>query len=300
LTATVERRTELVGLGLGIAAGASFGTLAVLAKFAYEDGADPLPLLTARFGITALLLVGFHLVTGRRLALPVKEAWRLLALGAFGYALEASLFFFALDFAPAGVVTLIFYSYPLLTTIFAVATKLERFEPRTALALLLGTVGVAIIFSIEGGDVRGPLLACAAAVAVAVYYLFAQVVTKGIDPAASAAWTAIGATAVLSIVLTFTEWEFPAAALAPAAGLGVATAFSFVALYAAIARLGSARVAIASMFEPVTTVILAAIFLNENITVRIALGAALVIAALPILVGRGRSDDARTVAPDAL
>jgi drug/metabolite transporter (DMT)-like permease len=65
--------------------------------------------------------------------------------------------------------------------------------------------------------------------------------------------------------------------------LGVATAFAFVLLYRAIALIGSARVAVASMFEPVATIVLAALLLDEAITARVALGAVLVVAALPIL-----------------
>jgi drug/metabolite transporter (DMT)-like permease len=300
LKRTPTRRDELTGVALAVVAGASFGTLAIFAKFGYDDGADPLPLLAVRFAITSLLLVTFHLVTRRRLRIPPPTAIKLLALGAFGYAFEASLFFFALDYAPAGVVSLIFFSYPLWTTVIAVATRLERFEPRVAGALLLGTGGVATIFSIDSGDIRGPLLAFAAALVVAIYFLFAQIVSKDVDPAASATWTAFGATAALSIALLFTSWEFPADALAPATALGLATAFSFVTIYAAIARLGSARVSIASMFEPVTTVLLAALFLEEEITIRIALGAVLVVIALPVLVGGSRDQEASVVASDTV
>lgn len=300
MTTPATRRTEITGLALGVAAGASFGTVAIFAKLAYEEGADPFPLLAVRFGITALLLMAFHVVTRRSLALPRATAVKLLALGAVGYAFEASLFFYALEFAPAGIVTLIFYSYPLWTTLFAITTGLERFDRRVAIALVMGTVGVATIFSIDSGDVRGPLLACAAAIAVAVYFMFAQVITKGVDPAASATWTSLGATMALSIVLVFVDWNFPAEALVPASGLAVATAFAFVALYAAIARLGSARVSIASMFEPVTTVLLAAAFLEEDISLRIAFGSALVVAALPILISGSRSKDAGVIAPDTV
>lgn len=295
-----DRRNELAGIALAVAAGGSFGTLAIFGKLAYEEGADAFPLLAIRFAATSLLLLAFHLVTGRSLALPRAKALRLTLLGALGYGFEASLFFFALEYAPAGVVSLIFFSYPLWTTLIALATKLEPFHPRVFGALILGTVGVATIFSIEMGDLRGPLLAFGAAVAVAIYFLLAQLFTRDVEPAAAATWTAFGATAALSIALLFTSWDFPIGALAPAGALGLATAFSFVAIYAAIARLGSARVAIASMIEPVTTVILAALFLGERITLRIAVGAILVVAALPILATRGREEGARTVAPDTV
>ena len=294
------RRRELAGIGLAVASGASFGTLAIFGKFAYDDGADALPLLAVRFAATSILLLGFHLVMRRSLSVPRATGLKLLLLGALGYGFEASLFFFALEYAPAGVVSLIFFSYPLWTTLIALATRLEPFRPRVVAALALGSAGVATIFSIETGDVRGPLLAFAAAVAVAIYFLFAQVFARDVEPAAAATWTAFGATIALSVALLFTTWSFPAAALPSAGALGLATAFSFVTIYAAIARLGSPRVAIASMVEPVTTVILAALLLDEEITMRIALGALLVIAALPILVSERREKTTVPVASDTV
>jgi drug/metabolite transporter (DMT)-like permease len=283
-SSTHDRRNEIVGIGLSVAAGASFGTLAIFGKFAYERGADALPLLAVRFAITSLILLTFHMVMRRSLALPTRSAMKLLALGALGYAFEAALFFYALEFAPAGVVSLIFFSYPLWTTLIALATRIERFHPRVAAALVLGTTGVATIFSINTADPKGPLLAFGAAIAVAVYFLLAQIFTEDVEPASAATWTAMGATIAYASALLVTDWSFPASAVGPAAALGLATAFSFVTIYAAIARLGSARVAIASMMEPVTTVILAAMFLEEPITLRIAIGAVLVVSALPVLV----------------
>jgi drug/metabolite transporter (DMT)-like permease len=289
-SSTHDRRDELAGIGLAVTAGASFGTVAIFAKFAYDSGADALPLLAVRFGITSLVLIVFHLATRRRLRVARAVAIKLLLLGACGYGFEASLFFLALEVAPAGVVTLIFYSYPLLTTSIALATRLEPFRPRVMIALVLGTIGVGTIFSIETGDARGPLLAFAAAAAVAVYFLAAQIVTRGVPPTISATWTAVGATLALSLVLAVTSWNFPAEALPAASALGIVTTFAFITLYAAIARLGSARVAIASMVEPVATVILAALLLDERITLRIGIGAVLIVAALPILAARQRTE----------
>jgi drug/metabolite transporter (DMT)-like permease len=48
-------------------------------------------------------------------------------------------------------------------------------------------------------------------------------------------------------------------------------------------------VSIAMMVEPVATVVLAAIVLDESITLRVALGAALVVAALLLLATRRRT-----------
>ncbi|HET7483339.1 MAG TPA: DMT family transporter [Actinomycetota bacterium] len=279
----VARRTEIAGLSLGSFSALCFGTLAISAKFAYDDGAGPLPLLAVRFTIASVLLVGFHLVTGRRLWIGRNNVVKLVVMGAFGYGLEASLFFAALERAPAGIVGLVFYSYPMWTAIIGFATKVEPFRFRTVAALAMGTLGVALVFSLPHASLSGPLLALTAAVAVAIYFVVIQVVLANVDPSAAALWTTVGAAAGTWVAQAVARQPLPPAALTPALALGIASAVAFVALYAAIVRIGSARAAVAAMLEPVTTLVLAAIFLNETITGRVVVGAALVVAALPVL-----------------
>jgi drug/metabolite transporter (DMT)-like permease len=87
----------------------------------------------------------------------------------------------------------------------------------------------------------------------------------------------------LSGIALVTRGSLPRASLPFAGALGPITAIAFVALYGSIERIGSSRSSIAMMLEPVTTVLLAALFLSEALTWRIALGACLVVAALPLL-----------------
>src|SRR5688500_4552288 len=98
----------------------AFGTLAIFAKQAYDHGATAVPLLAARFALTSVLLIGYLVVTRRPLWIGASKVGRLLLLGAFGYGVEATLFFLALERAPASVVGLVFYSYPLWTTLMAI------------------------------------------------------------------------------------------------------------------------------------------------------------------------------------
>ena len=260
----------------------AFGTLAIFAKFAFERGAQSVPLLASRFATAALLLFVFHLVTGRSVGLR-SSALRMMLLGGVGYAFESTLFFMALQHAPAAVVGLVFYSYPLWTTLLALAIGLERYRIRIALALICGTAGVSLIFSLKSSSLTGPLLALSAAVAVALFLIAVQKVSTGMDPFNIALWTATGAAISLSGVAVVTQSSLPGRALPYAGALGFVTALAFVALYGSISRIGSSRSSIAMMLEPVTTVILAAVFLSESLTLRIILGAALVATALPLL-----------------
>lgn len=278
-----EPHNTLEGMALAALSSVAFGTLAVIAKLTYRVGAQPVALLAARFAFAAALLSTAHLAMGRSLKIAPKRAIRLMLLGGLGYASEAALFFLALDRSPASVVSLIFYSYPLWTGLLAFATRLEPFRWRLLAASVIGFSGVAMIFSLPAGGLAGPLLALAAAVAVAVFFVVAQVVMRDADTNAAALWTATGAMLALTLGCLVLGQGLPVRALPGAAGLGVATAVAFTAMYAAIARIGSSRAAIAALLEPITTVLLAALFLAEVFTWRFAVGTALVAVALPLV-----------------
>jgi drug/metabolite transporter (DMT)-like permease len=281
-------RSDLIGIGLAIAAATAFGTLAIFAKKGYEAGAGAFPLLAGRFAVTAVLLLAFLLVTRAPITIGRQKIVRLLLLGAFGYGVEASLFFLALERAPASVVGLVFYSYPMWTTLIAIAAGLERFDKRLLIALLLGTAGIASIFSFTSTPLAGPLFALGAAVMVALFYIGAQILTEETPPGAAALWTAAGAALGVGVVVALQGEGLPRDAVIPALGLGLATAFAFVATYAAVKRIGSSKTAVANMTELVTTIVLAAIFLSEEITLRVLLGAVLVLSAIPILAAKKR------------
>ena len=271
--------------GIAFSAGAAlfFGTLSIFAKLAYRAGAEPLPLLGLRFAVAAALLAGFHLVTRRSIAVDRRSLVRLLALGALGYGVESTLFFMALEHASAAVVGLVFYSYPLWTTLGAIAAGLDRPRLAVFVALGLSSVGVLLIFSLPEGSLLGPLLALASALAVTIYFLAAQLLLREVQPSAAAMWTSVGAALATGGASLATGRTLPLDAVWPAVALGTVTAIAFLLMYEGIERIGSSRFAIAAMLEPVTTIVLAAVVLSESITLRVVVGGALVVSALPIL-----------------
>jgi drug/metabolite transporter (DMT)-like permease len=274
---------ELAGIALALVSAVAFGTLAIFGKLAYRTGAEPLPLLAIRFAFASVLLAGYVVVTQRRVFLPPRELAQLGALGALGYAGETVFFFSALQRATAAVVSLVFYSYPIWTVLIGFATRLEPFRKQLVVALALGTGGVVLIFSLPTGGLLGPLLALAAAFTVAIFFLATQLVIVNVDPISSAMWTAVSAALALGIAALAAGDSLPVEALPHAFALGVATAVAFATVYEAIVRIGSPRASVATMLEPVTTIALAAMFLGERLTLRILIGAALIIAALPLL-----------------
>lgn len=280
------------GIALASVAAIAFGTLAIFAKLAYREGAALLSLLATRFVVAGALLVAYHVATGRDLRVGRGNVVRLMLLGGLGYAAESALFFMGLQRAPAAVVSLIFFTYPLWTALLGFVTRLEPYSHRTIAALGLGMGGIGLIFSIRLPSLVGPLFALTAAMTLAVYLLVAQVVMARVEASVAATWTGLGAGVSFVAAALVGGRGMPAAALDEAAGLGVATAVAFVLLYRAIALIGSARAAVASMLEPVATLILAAALLDEALGPRVLLGAALVVASLPILATARRTVEA--------
>jgi drug/metabolite transporter (DMT)-like permease len=278
------------GIALAVVAAIAFGTLAISAKFAYRVGAAPIPLLAVRFAIAAIMLAVYHVVIRRPLTVPRAVFGRLVVGGGLLYGIEATLFFAALERAPAAVVSLVFYSYPLWTTLLGFVTGLEAFRWQLLAALGLGGAGVLLIFSLPTTGIAGPLLATAAALFVALYFIFMQFALRDASGAVAAMWTSAGAALVLGIASAITQQGIPAAALGPAVALAAASAFAFATLNEAIRRIGSARSSIAAMLEPVTTLILAAALLGEELSLRILIGAALIVSVLPLLATAGHRE----------
>jgi drug/metabolite transporter (DMT)-like permease len=265
------------------------GTMAVTAKFAYDAGAGAIPLLAARFALCTLLLWLFHIGTRRRMLVGRAKVVKLVLLGAIGYSTVSILLFAALERAPAGVVGLVFYSYPMWTAVIAFGARIEPFKLRTIAALVLGSIGVVLVFSLPQGGLLGPLLALGGAASIAIYLILLQVTIDEGDASIAAFWTNFGSGAVLVAIALFSGRGLPNGAVVPAALLGLTSAIAFVIIYTAIPRIGSTRASVASMIEPVTTITLAAILLGEDVTLRVVVGAALVVSALPLLALRDRS-----------
>ncbi|HYI46496.1 MAG TPA: DMT family transporter [Actinomycetota bacterium] len=290
MTSSGIHRHEVTGVAFAVLAAVAFGTLAISAKLAYRAGVEALPLLAARFTLSAILLAAYNRARGIKISVDKRRFTRLIFGGGFLYGLEASLFFSALTRAPAAVVGLVFYSYPIWTTLLGFMMRIEPFRWSTIAALVLGGSGVALVFSLPETSLAGPLLAVAAAIMVAIYLIYMQLVLRDVEASVAAMWTTAGSAVAFIAASLVTGQSFPAAAIGPSLSLAFASSIAFVALFQAITRIGSARSSIAAMLEPVTTLILAAIFLGEELGPRILLGGALIVAVLPVLAASGREE----------
>ncbi|HEY0398154.1 MAG TPA: DMT family transporter, partial [Acidimicrobiia bacterium] len=267
-----------------------FGALPVLGKAAYDAGLGPLALLWGRFALAAMVFWLLVALVVRPARPPARFVIAGLLMGALGYAVEAGLFFVALERIDASLVELLLYAYPAIVTAGALAGGREAPAPRLLGALALATLGVLGVFAgslASGVDPVGLVLGLAAAAVYAGYVLAGDRVVAVVHPVLLAALVATGATVSFTAAgLVRGGLPHPTTAdgwMAVAVIAAIATVIPMVGLFAGIERIGAPTASIVSTFEPVVTVVLAGLVLGESLSLVEATGAACVIAAVRLL-----------------
>ncbi|HET6547551.1 MAG TPA: DMT family transporter [Solirubrobacter sp.] len=283
---TMQQRTGAVFV---LASAAAFGVMPVFGKLAFAAGVSVATLLFVRFAIAAPVLWAAVAARG---ALPRGRgiAGRAFALGAVGYALQAGLYFLALERMDASVLSLILYSYPALVTGAAILLRRESGSRRRLAALVTASGGLVLVLAGAGAgsfDLVGCALAAGAALTYTTYILVSDAVTAHLHPLPLAALISTGACLTLGLVAAATgtlDLGFePAGWLwVGLAGL-VSTVGAVVLFFSGMSRVGPSTAAILSTLEPPVTVTLAFLTFGEALGLVQLLGALAVLGAAVIV-----------------
>jgi len=293
-----------MGPALVLFSAACFGAMAIFGKLAFAAGVTTDALVLLRFSAAALILGALLLL---RPSLRTQEGpaegrplWKAvvvaLGLGAFGYAVQATLYFSALERLDAPLVALVLYTFPVMVTIGAVLLGRERLTlPRVA-ALVTATLGTALVLAGAGGlgfDTVGVLLAFGAAVTYTVYILVSDTVLHRLPPVVLTTLVMTGATIALGLRSLLSGgidigfggpgWFWIGCIVL------VSTILAVLAFFAGLKRTGASTTSILSTFEPVVSAALAAAVLGEMLTPVQLLGAVLVLGAAVIVQLRPRA-----------
>ena len=272
---------------LGASAALSYGVTVVIGRTLAQAHLPPADALGLRFGIAGVLLLGFLLVSRRRVVPEPGERARVFLFGAIGYAVESTFFYSGLARGTAAAVTLLFYSYPAVVTVADLVITRRRPAPQVVVALVLAAGGAGVIAAGSGNvDITGAGIAfslCAAA-SFAVYLIAGDRLLHRTDSMRIAAGTAIGAsTSLLTFAVVRGEINIPAERWWQLLIYGAATASAFAFMFAALRRIGSQRTSVLLTLEAVFAIVLAAIFLDEGLGAAQAFGGAAVLAAAVII-----------------
>ncbi|TCM38550.1 threonine/homoserine efflux transporter RhtA [Kribbella sp. VKM Ac-2568] len=276
--------------------------MAIFGKLAYNAQVDVGDLLLIRFAIAAALLLVVAGATGALRGLPRRSVAAGLAMGGIGYATQSGLFFGALERMDASLLALILYVYPALVMVGAIALGRERASTRRIAALLIASVGTALVLggAASGSlDAVGTAMGFGAALAYTVYILAGDRVGQGMPPLALTALVCTGATctfALASAVRGGPNLTFGAAGWIWLIAIAlISTVAAILLFFAGLNRVGPSTASILSTLEPVVTVTLAATAFNESLGAVQLLGGVLVLSAVAVIQWPARRRQASTL-----
>lgn len=261
-----------------------FGTLGVFSKKAYDEGAGSFELLLTRVIVCAVVLGLVALIA--RPPLPRGRALAvILGMGVLQLGTSIGLLV-GFDHAPAALIVLLFYAYPVLVTAGGALLYGEPFGRARIVVLVLVIAGLALTAGNPGSaPAVGIALGLLAACCTTVYFLGARyTMTKGTDPLAVTSLMYLAPSVALLAVAAARGVNVPGAAACGYA-LGVAvvgTLIPIIMVLVAIGLMGAGTTALLSTVEPFVAVVLAYLILGERLSVVQLVGGGLILLAVVV------------------
>lgn len=282
-----EKRVGVLFAILGVVL---FSTKAVMVKMAYGYGVDHLSLLLFRmvFAVPVYVIIAFWKQPLNPKQIHRKDFLWLIFFGVVGYYLASLFDFMGLRHIKAGLERIILFIYPTIVVLLSWVVFKKKITKTQAVAIAITYIGVIVIFSNEMGlnsgqkVLWGGFLVFLSAITYAAYLVGSGWLIPKFGVMQFTSYAMIVST--LCIVIHYVlvsdldpfqfSWEVYL--------LGCAMAFfatllpSFL-VSAAIQRLGASTFSIFGSLGPVSTIILAYLFLGEQITLTQLLGMFVVI-----------------------
>lgn len=286
-------RKKIIGTVCGIGAAVCYGTNPLGALNLYKQGMQTNSVLFYRFGLAWLILAVVMLFRKETLRVSRKEFGTLTLLGVL-FTISSLTLYLSFRHMAAGVASTILFTYPVMTAVIMALFFKERVTKRIVSAIVLSLAGVALLYwSDLGGRLStvGVLLVLASALSYALYII---VVDRSPLPMSSfkinfyvVLYCALGMVVYslvsqqpLMLPQNGTSWFYVGwLAIVPAI-------MALVMMVYAAKYIGSTATAIIGALEPLTAVMIGVLVFGELFGMRLAIGIALILASVVVIVRR--------------
>jgi drug/metabolite transporter (DMT)-like permease len=272
----------------------AFSGKAIIVKLAYRYGVDAVTLIMYRMLFALPLFLTLAWWSGRgKPPLTWRDARTVLALGFCGYYLSSFLDFLGLRYVSASLERLILYLNPTLVLSLGAFLYKRKVTGTQLIALAVSYCGVLCVFgrelTLQGANVPlGATLVFGSAVSYAIYLSY-----SGEEVRRLGALRLTGLATTVACLICIAQFLLlrPISAFAVPAGvlwlsLLNATFCTFapvLMVMLAIEKIGAPLTSQAGTIGPLSTILMAVIFLGEPFTVWVALGTVLVLAGIWLL-----------------
>ncbi|GAA1607421.1 EamA family transporter [Actinoplanes couchii] len=301
------------GLAAAVTSAATFATSGAFIKPLLEAGWSPAAAVTARALAAGVLLLPLVIISLRgRWGAVWRGRWRIAGMGVIAVAFTQLTYFAALSRIPVSTALLVEYQAPLLLVIWVAVSTRRLPRPAVLIGSVLAIGGLVLVIgpgALSAVDPAGLLLAFAAAIGCAVYFVVAARPSDGLPPVAlagfglllgSATLALAGLLGLVPISMTFGEvallgspvpWWVP---LTVVAFFGTAVAYA-TGIFAS-GRLGSRLASFVGLLEVVFASVLAWIVVGEALSPLQMAGGALILVGIAVIPPP--DDPAAVTSPD--
>lgn len=260
-----------------------FSVYPILGKYVFSGGAGLSTILFVRFTLAALF---FWTITLWREGFPrlTLKLWLTLwGMGGVGYSLMAGLYLTSVRFIPASLAALLLYAYPIIVTVIAVVIKQEEFSRLKLVGLLVSTLGLVLVLglALQGINFTGVILALGSALVYAIYILIGNRVLQTTTPLVSTTLISTSAAltyGIMGLPMGGTTWNLSWGTWMGIGGIATfSTIIAMLTFFEGMKRIGATSASIISTLEPVMTVGLAVVLLDEHLTLLQVVGGIFVV-----------------------
>lgn len=288
-------RTRTVGTFLLVTL--LFGTAfpAIKAGLAYLP---PLLFAAARYGLAAVVLVGYAATTTDRWRPRARREWMAVAAGGVFLIGGTGLTFVGQQFTTSGVAAILVSLVPVLTVLLGwVLLPEERLTRRGALGVVVGFVGVSVVvrpdaWSLVDPSVVGKMLVLLAAASITLGTVLVRRIHPGMPVPVLTGWAMVlGATIQFAISRLLGEsvtWERvgPAAVVIVVYLAVFAGALGFVLYFWLLERVGALEANLVSYLNPVVALATGWFLLDEPLQPTAVAGFLIIVAGFALLKNR--------------
>ncbi|HEX3049436.1 MAG TPA: EamA family transporter [Aggregatilineaceae bacterium] len=275
--------------GIFWALGLIWGSSFLLIKIAVDE-LGPLPLVSVRIGLAAVVMMVYLRVTHRGWPRNRQEAAALLFVGVANTALPFTLITWGEKDIDSGLATVLNATTPLFTLVIAhFGLSDERITPYKAAGLGLGFLGVVLLASRNTeSSSPNPLLGQIAVLVASGFYALSAVTIRrylrGVDRFAIAGYSLIVGGITMVVITMLTVRPLP-----DVGDLGVDVVLAVITLallntvvayflfYHLLSTWGATRTSLVTYVMPPIGITLGAIFLDETIDWKIVVGAGMIL-----------------------
>lgn len=281
---------KIHGILYALLSSAAFGFMPIYAKIIYNNGSNPLTVISLRFLLAAIMLLLYFLLAKVDFKVNKAQLIILASIGLLGYTSTGLTLFYSYNYITVGLATTMHFVYPAIVIILNYFIYKESFTKNKIIALLVSITGVYILIGVktEGLHLGGVILAIASGFcyAACVMGMNNKEIKKLSNLVTVFYFSLFAGVSLIIFTLLSGKFIFPMNTQTTTSIVGISLISTIVSIglfVKALKIIGASSTSILGTFEPIISIIMGILLFNEKLTITLIIGTILILTSVVIL-----------------